>query len=115
LALTAILLTHHHHDHVGGVAKLLVSQSADGEIPVIGPAARLSEHLTRRVKQGDHVSIASSGAGMFGYRRTRSYRGHIAYFQPGDPQGGPPASILRRQPGSPAAAAVFSKARRNKC
>jgi len=50
--LTAILLTHHHHDHVGGVAKLLVSQSADGDIPVIGPceamfhiAAQLGERF----------------------------------------------------------------------
>ncbi|MDB5833150.1 MAG: hydroxyacylglutathione hydrolase [Caballeronia sp.] len=87
--LTAILLTHHHHDHVGGVAKLLVSQSADGEIPVIGPAGEAIEHLTRRVKQGDHVSIASPALDCSVIDVPGHTAGHIAYFQPGDPQGTP--------------------------
>jgi len=87
--LTAILLTHHHHDHVGGVAKLLVSQSADGEIPVIGPAGEAIEHLTRRVKQGDHVSIASPALECSVIDVPGHTAGHIAYFQPADPEGTP--------------------------
>jgi hydroxyacylglutathione hydrolase len=87
--LTAILLTHHHHDHVGGVAKLLVSQSADGEIPVIGPAGEAIEHLTRRVKQGDHVSIASPALECSVIDVPGHTAGHIAYFQAADPQGTP--------------------------
>jgi hydroxyacylglutathione hydrolase len=87
--LTAILLTHHHHDHVGGVAKLLVSQSADREIPVIGPAGEAIEHLTRRVKQGDHVSIASPALECSVIDVPGHTAGHIAYFQPSDPQGTP--------------------------
>src|SRR6195952_534334 len=86
---TAILLTHHHHDHVGGVAKLLVSQSADGEIPVIGPAGEAIEHLTRRVKQGDHVSIASPALECSVIDVPGHTAGHIAYFQPADPEGTP--------------------------
>jgi len=91
--LTAILLTHHHHDHVGGVAKLLVSQSAgnsaDREIPVIGPAGEAIEHLTRRVKQGDHVSIASPAMECSVIDVPGHTAGHIAYFQPSDPEGTP--------------------------
>src|ERR1700736_4147141 len=91
--LTAILLTHHHHDHVGGVAKLLVSQSAgnsaDRKIPVIGPAGEAIEHLTRRVKQGDHVSIASRALECSVIDVPEHTAGHIAYFQPNDPQGTP--------------------------
>jgi hydroxyacylglutathione hydrolase len=91
--LTAILLTHHHHDHVGGVAKLLVSRSAsnsaDGEIPVIGPASEAIDHLTRRVKQGDIVSIASPALECTVIDVPGHTAGHIAYFQAADPQGTP--------------------------
>ncbi|AME22594.1 hydroxyacylglutathione hydrolase [Burkholderia sp. PAMC 26561] len=87
--LTAILLTHHHHDHVGGVAKLLVSRSADGEIPVIGPASEAIDHLTRRVKQGDIVSIASPALECSVIDVPGHTAGHIAYFQAADPQDTP--------------------------
>jgi hydroxyacylglutathione hydrolase len=91
--LTAILLTHHHHDHVGGVAKLLVSQSvnksADGAIPVIGPASEAIDHLTRRVKQGDSVSIASPGLECSVIDVPGHTAGHIAYFQAADTRGTP--------------------------
>jgi len=87
--LTAILLTHHHHDHVGGVAKLLVSRSADGEIPVIGPASEAIDHLTRRVKQGDTVSIASPALECSVIDVPGHTAGHIAYFQAADTEGTP--------------------------
>ncbi len=89
LRLTAILLTHHHHDHVGGVAKLLVSHSAEGEIPVTGPASEKIDHLTRRVKQGDIVSIASPALEFSVIDVPGHTAGHIAYFQAADPQGTP--------------------------
>ena len=50
--LTAILLTHHHHDHVGGVADLLNGQV----VPVYGPAGEAIDHLTHRLEDGDHVT-----------------------------------------------------------
>lgn len=37
--LTAILLTHHHADHVGGVAALIDSQPDGMPLTVFGPAA----------------------------------------------------------------------------
>jgi hydroxyacylglutathione hydrolase len=86
--LTAILLTHHHHDHVGGVGRLLVSQSAGksagkegGAIPVYGPAGEKIDHLTQRLKQGDHVSIANPALEFSVIDVPGHTAGHIAYFQ----------------------------------
>jgi len=56
-SLAAILLTHHHADHIGGVAAL----RATAEVPVYGPDdARISD-LTRRLGDGDTVDLASLG------------------------------------------------------
>lgn len=54
LKLTAILLTHHHHDHIGGVAELLSKHP----VPVYGPDdARITE-TTITVGDGDTVRLA---------------------------------------------------------
>jgi hydroxyacylglutathione hydrolase len=86
--LTAILLTHHHHDHVGGVADLLISHS-DGTLPVYGPAGEAIEHLTQRLRQGDRVSIASPALEVSVIDVPGHTAGHIAYFQPADTNGTP--------------------------
>ena len=49
----AILCTHHHGDHVGGVADLLKHYA----VPVYGPARERIATLTRRLKEGDHVRL----------------------------------------------------------
>ena len=87
--LTAILLTHHHHDHVGGVADLLVSHSPMAASRSIGPAGEAIEHLTQRLKQGDRVSIASPALEFSVIDVPGHTAGHIAYFQAGDPHGTP--------------------------
>lgn len=87
--LSAILLTHHHHDHVGGVAKLIVSHSDKGEIPVYGPAGEAIEHLTHRVHQGDRVVIDYPPLNVSVIDVPGHTAGHIAYFQETDPQGTP--------------------------
>ncbi|MHA7235527.1 MBL fold metallo-hydrolase, partial [Burkholderia pseudomallei] len=43
--LTAILLTHHHRDHVGGVAELLAGAREGEPIAVFGPAHEAIEHI----------------------------------------------------------------------
>jgi hydroxyacylglutathione hydrolase len=83
--LSAILLTHHHQDHVGGVADLLNGQA----VPVYGPAGEAIEHLTRRLKNGDHVSIAAPALELSVLDVPGHTSGHIAYFQAADPQGTP--------------------------
>jgi hydroxyacylglutathione hydrolase len=50
----AILLTHHHADHVGGVPELLRTWPG---LPVVAPADPRIGHATRRVGQGDVVTV----------------------------------------------------------
>ena len=83
--LSAILLTHHHQDHVGGVADLLNGQA----VPVYGPAGEAIEHLTYRLKSGDRVSIAEPALELSVVDVPGHTRGHIAYFQASDPGGTP--------------------------
>lgn len=83
--LSAILLTHHHQDHVGGVADLLNGQA----VPVYGPAGEAIQHLTQRVKQGDRVNIAAPALELSVLDVPGHTSGHIAYFQAADPRGTP--------------------------
>jgi hydroxyacylglutathione hydrolase len=52
LNLEGILITHHHHDHTGGIGSLLNRYS---EAPVIGSHKSPIQAITRRVKEGDVV------------------------------------------------------------
>lgn len=87
--LTAILLTHHHHDHVGGVKALLDRRSAEGGVPVYGPASERIEHLTQRLSGGDQVNIAHPALAFSVIDVPGHTAGHIAYFQAADPHGTP--------------------------
>ena len=53
LALVAILATHHHPDHVGGIAELVEMTN----VPVYGPKGEPVPALTHPVGQGDKVGI----------------------------------------------------------
>jgi hydroxyacylglutathione hydrolase len=53
LELTAVLLTHHHPDHIGGAAEL-----AGGRVPVYAPDDDRIAIACRRVGDGDRVVIA---------------------------------------------------------
>jgi hydroxyacylglutathione hydrolase len=55
--LAAILLTHHHPDHIGGAQQL----RSTGEMEVIGPDDRRIGCLTRSVGDGDWVELPDLG------------------------------------------------------
>jgi hydroxyacylglutathione hydrolase len=76
LDLVAILATHHHADHVGGVAELRRGHS----FPVYGPQDEPIETLTHRVAGGDRVTIAELGAELDVLDVPGHTRAHIAYY-----------------------------------
>ncbi len=86
--LVAILLTHHHNDHVGGVADLL----SDQVVPVYGPASEALGALdpfVTRVQGGERVHIDAPALELAVIDVPGHTRGHIAYFQAADPAGVP--------------------------
>lgn len=54
LHLDAILITHHHHDHVGGLAALKRAH----RVPVFGPAGGHIHGIDKGLDQGDRVTPA---------------------------------------------------------
>ena len=78
LKLAAIVLTHHHRDHIGGVAALLAAGRQD--IPVFGPAHEDIPHITQRLGQGDRICIEALGLELEVLDVPGHTAGHIAYF-----------------------------------
>jgi hydroxyacylglutathione hydrolase len=71
----AILLTHHHHDHVGGVKELLQKFP---QIVVYGPAETQDKGATRIVKDGDRIAVLGREFSIFA---TPGHTlGHICFY-----------------------------------
>ncbi|OOB87602.1 hydroxyacylglutathione hydrolase [Leclercia adecarboxylata] len=71
----AILLTHHHHDHVGGVAAICAKFP---HIVVYGPAETQNKGTTRVVEDGEKILILES---EFSVIATPGHTlGHISFF-----------------------------------
>jgi hydroxyacylglutathione hydrolase len=79
LALCAILATHHHPDHVGGIARLVEQH----RVPVFGPRAEPIPALTQAVGEGDTAAIAALGVEFSVLEIPGHTRAHIAYYRPG--------------------------------
>lgn len=82
LALGAIVITHHHGDHQGGVSDLLASHPTgpDGApIPVVGPAGERIGHRTQAVREGDTVTLARPAATFRVLDVPGHTAGHVAY------------------------------------
>lgn len=72
--LDAILITHHHHDHIGGVPEL-VHQFP--HINVVGPENEPIPTLTHPVRDGDFVELFDEQFMVLGVEGHT--KGHIAY------------------------------------
>lgn len=77
LTLTAILLTHHHADHVGGVPGLL----ARAQVPVFGPTGEAISTVTDKVPEGGSVTLAQPAVSFRVLDVPGHTRGHIAYVE----------------------------------
>jgi hydroxyacylglutathione hydrolase len=81
LTLAAILLTHHHADHVGGVPRLLQHT----KVPVYGPRNDAIDAVTVPLGEGDRVDLPELPLQLSVLDVPGHTRGHIAYVaqQPG--------------------------------
>ncbi|MGM0985041.1 MAG: hydroxyacylglutathione hydrolase [Pseudomonadota bacterium] len=79
LELGTVLITHHHHDHTGGLAELIKRYSPR----VIGPDNPEIEGIDERVGDGDEVRVMGR---LFEVLALPGHTlDHIAYFTPGIP------------------------------
>ncbi|MGO4333115.1 hydroxyacylglutathione hydrolase [Cupriavidus sp. 2TAF22] len=82
LVLGAIVITHHHGDHQGGVAGLLAAHPSapDGmPMPVIGPAGERIDGRTVAVREGDTVDVAYPAMRLRVLDVPGHTAGHVAY------------------------------------
>lgn len=75
----AILCTHHHGDHTGGVPDLLTRYS----VPVYGPANERVRGMTHALHDGDEVHLASLGLRFTVLEIPGHTAGHIAFHGAG--------------------------------
>lgn len=74
---TAILITHHHSDHVGGIAGML---EAYPDLPVYAPANERIPHRTHALVDGDTVALNDLGLTFSVLDVPGHTAGHIAYY-----------------------------------
>ncbi|GAB2843109.1 hydroxyacylglutathione hydrolase [Pseudoduganella ginsengisoli] len=77
LVLTAILLTHHHADHTGGVPALLQQYA----VPVFGPAHDGIAVVTQPLSEGDAIDVPGLPLRLSVLDVPGHTRGHIAYVR----------------------------------
>ncbi|HLA34708.1 MAG TPA: hydroxyacylglutathione hydrolase [Rhodocyclaceae bacterium] len=78
LHLDAILITHHHIDHTGGVEELLV----DRRVPVYAPGNENIAATSHPLDGGERLELAELGVALDVVAVPGHTRGHLAYYLP---------------------------------
>lgn len=76
LQLTAILITHHHSDHCGGVMQL----TANYQVPVYGPKHETIAGITYPVAEPEHIKLIPFALTLQVVDIPGHTRGHVAYY-----------------------------------
>lgn len=76
LSLSAIFITHHHADHIGGLARLLSAW----QVPVHGPAAEAITGVSHPVAEGDEIHLVHPAARFRVLGVPAHTAGHVAYL-----------------------------------
>jgi hydroxyacylglutathione hydrolase len=79
LKLAAILATHHHPDHVGGISELVQHY----RVAVFGPRGEPIPMLTQPVGEGDRISIPELAVSFQVLEIPGHTRAHVAYYGAG--------------------------------
>lgn len=80
LTLVAILITHHHSDHTGGIDTLLKFYP---DIPVYGPQNPKIQQITHRLKDGDHIELGLLKINLSVMEVPGHTLDHISYYGEG--------------------------------
>ncbi len=83
LTLSAILLTHHHADHIGGVPDLL----ARAKVPVYGPREARIGTISDHVGEGERITVPGIDLALTVLEVPGHTISHIAYFADDAEQG----------------------------
>ncbi|MBV2263778.1 MAG: hydroxyacylglutathione hydrolase, partial [Thauera sp.] len=75
LALAAILVTHHHPDHTGGIGALVASH----RVPVYGPARESIAGVVHSVADGDEIHLPAPAIALRVLEVPGHTAGHVAY------------------------------------
>jgi hydroxyacylglutathione hydrolase len=78
--LSAIIATHHHADHVGGIPAL----RARYDVPVFGPARESIPARTHALAENDRIEVPGVDLALAVLDIPGHTAGHIAYYRTGD-------------------------------